>query len=379
MNRNWSSKWRPQTKLIMIVKGLILRSVPLFKLTLLSSCRFCSMTAFDEGSTDKSQLVYHYGTQIYESRKAGLVSDGRCNDCFLPLQMCLCKEVGQLFRAAPFKPKAKLHVYMHYKEWGRASNTGKLMAKGMPDDCKIHVFGVKEHCSALIDELRSKPSLILYPSSSATSIANYTDLYASSDGNLNLCVIDSTWSQAATMEKSLPADIPRVKVDDFVLKASEFLNRKQTQEGRVSTIEAVILALQALGEAPENLLAMQQSLRLSVDVVSRLRGRGEHYGNSFVSNMLNFTSIDGHDPYTKPKITRPESCPHCYASNSTTIFKNIGLRKGHWVKGNDDAPDEDRGMVTFPEEKTAVGVKQKERHRAWKCQACKKFFFINES
>lgn len=267
---------------------------------------------------------------------------------------------------------------MHFKEWGRASNTGKLMAKGMPEHCKIRVFGVKEQHDALIEELRSKPSLILFPSSTATSIAEYADLYAQSDGNLNLCVIDSTWSQAATMEKSLPADIPRVKVDDFVLKASEFLSRKQTQEGRVSTIEAVILALQALGETPERLQAMQQSLRLSVDVVSRLRGRGEHYGNSFVSNMVNFTDGDGHDPYTKPKITRPESCPHCHASNSTTIFKNIGLRKGHWSESNDSTEGKE-GVVTFSEEKTAVGVKQKECHRAWKCQACKNLFYINNS
>lgn len=361
----------------MIVKSLILRSVPLIKSTLLRSRRLCSyISVCDPEGADKSQLLYHYGTQIYESRRSGLVTDGRCCDCFLPFQMCICKQVGDFFQTTPFTPKANLHIYMHYKEWGRASNTGKLMAKGMPDNCKVHIFGVKEQHDALIEELRSKPSLILFPSSSATSIADYSDLYAKSGGNLNICVIDSTWSQAGTMEKSLPADIPRVKVDDFVLKASEFLNRKQSQEGRVSTIEAVILALQALGEAPEQLLAMQQSLRLSVDVVSRLRGRGEHYGNSFVSNMINFTSSDGHDPYTKPKITRPESCPHCHATSSTTIFKNIGLRKGHWSESS-ESTDGTGGIVTYTEVKTAPGTKQKECHRAWKCQACKSHFFIN--
>lgn len=57
----------------MIVKGLILRSVPLIKSTLLSSRRFCGITVWDEGSTDKSQLVYHYVTQIYETRKSVMV------------------------------------------------------------------------------------------------------------------------------------------------------------------------------------------------------------------------------------------------------------------------------------------------------------------
>lgn len=234
----------------------------------------------------------------------------------------------------------------------------------------MHVFGVKEQQEALINKLSNEPSLILYPGKTASSIADYKDLYAAQDGNLNICVIDSTWTQSHTMEKSLPAHIPRVKVDDFVLKASEFLNRKQSQADRVSTIEAVTIALQALGESPERLLPMQRALHLSVDAVNRLRGKTESFGTNFVSQITAHTD-QLNCPYTPSTVVRPESCPLCHASHTSTIFKNLGVRKGHYQE-NFNAT----ALLDVSSEASTSACSGK-FHRAWKCQSCKQSFYVN--
>jgi len=279
---------------------------------------------------------------------------------------------------------------MHNKEWGRTSNTGKLMVRGMPDHSQLHLYGLKDQQEALIEKLNSGPSLILYPSKNSTSIADYKDLYASQNGTLNICVLDSTWAQSHTMEKSLPAHIPRVQVDNFILKASEFLNRKQSQADRVSTIEAVMIALQTLGESPERLKPMQEALRLSVDAVNRLRGKKEHFGHNFVP-LITACGDDTNGPYTKSKIVRPESCPHCLASHATTIFKNVGARKGHYdpdfkakkeaaariaesaLQDDMERPSEDASVDSESSGPVSAG----QFHRAWRCQACKGLFHVN--
>lgn len=348
---------------------------------------------------DKSDLFYQFGSHNHLNRRTEMKEAGRCCECFLPLQLCICANVAKLFEESTFTPRANLLIYMHNKEWGRTSNTGKLMVKGMPEHSQLHLYGIKDQQEALIDKLNSGPSLILYPSKNSTSISDYKEMYANQNGTLNICVLDATWAQSHTMEKSLPAHIPRVQVDDFILKASEFLNRKQSQADRVSTIEAVMIALQTLGESPERLRPMQEALRLSVDAVNRLRGKKEHFGHNFVSSITACGDVTN-GPYTKSTIVRPESCPHCMASHTTTIFKNVGARKGHYdpnFMAKKEAAKISETALSM-ESKVEGGVEEVERvsedasvnsessapvsgkfHRAWKCQACKEVFHVNSA
>jgi DTW domain-containing protein YfiP len=218
---------------------------------------------------------------------------------------------------------------MHNKEWGKGSNTGKLLTIGLPQQSSMYIFGDKDSQVKLSQQLTGNPSLILYPSKTSEPIGNYVDWYKQQP-QVSLCVLDSTWSQSLAMDRSLPAHIPRVRVDDFVSGSSQFLNRKQSDvPGRVSTLEAVAIALRALSEPEEAIKPLYDALHISVDVVLRIRGHKTAYGNNFVGQIATAGSgAEGNrGPFSERIVARPERCPQCNASKETTIFRNLGVRK----------------------------------------------------
>jgi hypothetical protein len=74
------------------------------------------------------------------------------------------------------------------------------------------------------------------------------------------------------MARYIPASVRRVHVSDMAVAApSEFARRKQTQPDRVSTVEAVGMALEALGEAPACREQLRAALRLQVEMDPNMR------------------------------------------------------------------------------------------------------------
>jgi DTW domain-containing protein YfiP len=286
----------------------------------------------DELVDDHESRFYANAAGLLKKKQRGMEESDKCAACFLTKTLCICGQVTALFKVtAPVK--ARVCVFMHYKEFGRASNTGKILVTGMPQ-AQLYIFGVKEQQEKLADLLTSTPSVILHPSGSAVAVSQFRDWYETHDCP-TLCVIDSTWPQSLPMVASLPASIPRIRVDDWVMGASQFLNRKQmADKGKVSTVEAVALALQALGEQPATLEPIYQSLQLGVDAVLQQGGKRPAYGHNFVSQIAAEVSSKG--PYTARQIERPQSCPHCAASHETVLFKNMGLRwlsRGRALRG----------------------------------------------
>lgn len=313
-------------------------------------------------SLSNEDLFFLNTTENFQKKKLALQTEGRCLQCFLTKQLCICSEVKNIFSKSEMTPKANLLVYMHYKEWGRSSNTGKLLLSGLPSKSQLHLYGIREDQKNIVDSLLSKPSIIVYPSRSAVSIQEFKEWYSLSE-DINVCVIDSTWSQSYAMDQSLPTHIPRVKVDDFVVGASQFLNRKQSDlPGRVSTIEAAAIALKTLGEPDAALAPIYQALHLSVDAVLRQRGKKTAYGHDFMAQISNPTEVEEglSGPYTKATILRPQACPLCGASQQHTVFKNMGVRS--------KVSTEDIRKLTNEE-----NADEKHR-RLWKCQACLEFF-----
>ena len=76
------------------------------------------------------------------------------------------------------------------------------------------------------------------------------------------------------MNKSLPENIPRVNISSMIRGPSRFLNRKQNLDGRkVSTLEAVMFALEAVGESELVLGGLNNALRTTVNAVGRQGGK----------------------------------------------------------------------------------------------------------
>lgn len=286
-----------------------------------------------------------------------------CSHCFLTKQFCLCDYVNQLYVPIRQLPSSsfpvKVHLLMHYKEWGRASNTGKLLTIGLPNCASIKIYGIVEDEERLIEELTTNPSIILYPTKQSQSITNFLPTFQAIQAEhasmerekkvgestdkpcFHICVIDSTWGQSKAMERSLPDHLPRVHISDFVSQPSKFLNRKQSQnKSKISTIESVVMAFQALQISSEITDLCHKSLEYSVDSLFRQNGKVPAYGNSIqpkfyedddVSSQVSANSTE--QPrlrYFKPKVVKPEKCLHC-GSKITEVskavnFKNCGVR-----------------------------------------------------
>jgi len=308
--------------------------------------------------------------------------------------------VKGFFSAIPSSshPKASIDVFMHYKEWGRASNTGKLLPIGLPDRSKIYLYGRRPDYELLVGKLTTTPSVILYPGDSSTSITDFRSLYNSRNNDFNICVIDSTWSQSQAMDRCLPAQIPRVNINDFIDSPSLFLNRRQvladdnlTNVGiKISTIEALALALKALDADDQLIDVMYQALKLSVDATFAQNGKRTIYGHNFFNQISNVTVPNG--PYTAFSVRRPSQCSHCGASSLNTIFKNMGLRKMplSMVMDNTIVDDGHRGShrgdhhdveddVSSTLTVTATDTDSKQLIRVWKCSECMQCFLTTES
>ena len=178
-----------------------------------------------------------------DEKKDQLHKEVRCSSCFMLNCLCICDKIKLLFKnynenvynfdkikGVDAYIDFELVVYMHSKEWGRASNTGKILSIGMKN-AEICIFGVENDLVSLDRRLKTQPALVIYPSVDSKPIGSWrkwaeevsqkpcdnssADVHLQAHGNSNkskkllLIVIDSTWSQAQAMVKSIPARIPR--------------------------------------------------------------------------------------------------------------------------------------------------------------------------
>eukprot|EP01039_Chlorochromonas_danica_P002881 gene2880-3146_t len=300
---------------------------------------------------------------VIRMKKEQMEREGKCSHCFLFLPYCLCRATAEIF--GPLRQQSllrtHLHLYMHYKEWGRSSNTGKLMQVGLLDKlCTTTIYGLEEEEQRLEESLLCRPSIILYPRGDSLPISSLREWYEQHGGDVQVVVIDSTWPQSHAMDRRLPSSIPRVRIDEMVSGPSGFLNRKQSiNQSKVSTIESVSMALRALGATEEALQPFQQALHYGVDAVLRQAGRKPVYGNVIVPQQVR--EVAGN--YMRPTIVKPTRCPHCERTvqKNGVNFRNVGVRRKR--RSSEGGEDEEERV-----------------YRVWKCTGCEQFFFceLNE-
>ena len=291
-----------------------------------------------------SENALNYMSQI----RLGFNNTGKCSRCWLNRSVCICERVEALAYGKR-KISANIDLFMHYKEWGRQSNTGKLLPLLSNARTHIYKFGVEAEHIELNDKLNSKPAILLYPTQSSEPISNYKSWYEQHNGDVSLCVLDTTWNLSHAMEKVIPDHVPRVNINEMVSQPSLFLLRKQSLSShKISTIEAIYFALSALGESEDSLSPLLSALKLSVDVVSKLRGKPSVYGNEVMAHP---SPHDTNGPYTARIVSRPGSCLCCGSQDDT--LRNLG--------------------VTV-ERKNDTG--EAEQVRVWYCRKCRQRFTV---
>ncbi|SEO22474.1 tRNA-uridine aminocarboxypropyltransferase [Pseudomonas sp. NFACC39-1] len=157
-----------------------------------------------------------------------------CPRCHRPQSHCLCPLIPSL------DSRTRVLLLQHPSEVNHALNTARLAALGL-NNAELIVGEVFEDLSGLLNQPGYQARL-LFPGEEAQPM----QAYAPSDDPLLLVVPDGTWRKARKLLHLNPllAALPRVTLAETGV--SRYRLRKAPGPGALSTVEAVVQALQTL-------------------------------------------------------------------------------------------------------------------------------------
>ncbi|MGH8368305.1 MAG: tRNA-uridine aminocarboxypropyltransferase [Pseudomonas sp.] len=165
------------------------------------------------------------------------MSRPQCSRCLRPTTHCLCALIPRL------DSRTRVLLLQHPSEVNHALNTARLAALGLVN-AQLVVGEGFEDLQALLNPPGYQARL-LFPDENAQPLQAYTP----SDEPLLLVVPDGTWRKARKLLHLNPllAALPRVTLAEGAV--SRYRLRKAPGPGALSTVEAIVQALQVL-EAP---------------------------------------------------------------------------------------------------------------------------------
>ncbi|MBV4469469.1 tRNA-uridine aminocarboxypropyltransferase [Pseudomonas siliginis] len=165
------------------------------------------------------------------------MSRAQCPRCLRPQTHCLCPLIPHI------DSRTRVLVLQHPSEVSHALNTARLAALGL-SNAELIVGEVFEDLPKLLNRPGYQARL-LFPAEDAQPL----QVYAPNDQPMLLVVPDGTWRKARKMLHLNPllAALPRVTLAEGGV--SRYRLRKAPGPGALSTIEAIVQALETL-EAP---------------------------------------------------------------------------------------------------------------------------------
>ena len=171
------------------------------------------------------------------------MSRPQCSRCLRPITHCLCALIPSL------DSRTRVLLLQHPSEVSHALNTARLAALGL-NNAQLVVGEVFEDLPTLLNPPGYQARL-LFPAEDAQPLQAYT----STDEPMLLVVPDGTWRKARKLLHLNPllAALPRVTLAEGAV--SRYRLRKAPGPGALSTVEAIVQALQVL-EAPASFDAL---------------------------------------------------------------------------------------------------------------------------
>lgn len=163
----------------------------------------------------------------------------QCPHCLRPQTHCLCELIPQL------ESRTRVLLLQHPSEVNHALNTARLAALGLTN-AELRVGEVFDDLAALLNPPGYRARL-LFPGDDAQLIQ--TQMPQDENLPLLLVVPDGTWRKARKLLHLNPllAQLPRVTLPEGAV--SRYRLRKAPGPGALSTLEAIVQALEIL-EAP---------------------------------------------------------------------------------------------------------------------------------
>ena len=162
------------------------------------------------------------------------MSRPQCPRCMRPQSHCLCPLIPRL------DSRTRVLLLQHPSEVSHALNTARLAALGL-SNAELIVGEVFEDLPKLLNQPGYQARL-LFPAEDAQPL----QVYAPNDQPMLLVVPDGTWRKARKMLHLNPllAALPRVTLAEGGV--SRYRLRKAPGPGALSTIEAIVQALETL-------------------------------------------------------------------------------------------------------------------------------------
>ncbi|CAJ1378813.1 unnamed protein product [Effrenium voratum] len=213
-------------------------------------------------------------------------AEGKCEKCMMQLKYCVCPSLETLRSdsvGAGTSAPLRFVVWMHHKERRRASNTGKLLKLLLPDVTDILIHGVAEDDRRLEEIIQNSGghAFVVYPSDDAVPVSAAL-AKTGSDVAPVAVLIDGTWNQAQRMHKHFE-HLLHVVVQPA--GQSQFHWRRQSQEGRISTVEAAALLLEELPDTGLKPPEAPRALRQALAVLMEALGRQCHHDTLFQHDL----------------------------------------------------------------------------------------------
>jgi DTW domain-containing protein len=222
-----------------------------------------ALLAGAKSSEEKHEAVVSF---TILARRLSIMKKGHCLDCLYPFRRCICQFVR------PINIRHHLYLFQHVGEFARKNNSGHLLCMILGADRATH--GIRCEVDAMIEHAENNrdSSLVLFPTMDSITIDEYQAQRTAQFGAqvlekpLTLLLPDGTSNQAKNLERHLPADLPRVRINAGATLSWLDPLRRQTEEHRVCTAQAAALVLAELGEH-EAMLRIKETVEHVVGLI----------------------------------------------------------------------------------------------------------------
>lgn len=194
------------------------------------------------------------------ARSVVLAGTVRCERCQLPPRWCVCAGLG------PATGGLQVDVLMHHREQWRPSSTGKLIGRTVAG-ARTHVFRRE---APVAREAVSRPGRelwVLHPLGEP-----FEALAMPPAAEVQVLLLDGSWGEAAEMARAVEPWGRRVRLP--MEGKSRYWLREQRDEGKFSTVEALLFLLAALGERDAE---ARLRLHFELHVYASLLARGRKW------------------------------------------------------------------------------------------------------